>query len=299
MGRIENPRTGMRVMLLASHRLGRSRANDTVLAQDAVSGEHALIGWDDGWRIRDLGSRNGTFVNGEAVAPGTRRPLVEGDAVSFGTVSDPWTVASVAPPAPWADDGTTVVEGHPGLLALPSVDDPQVVIRYDAEAEAWSLDDEPVDDGAVLEAYGRSWTVRLPEGLAPTRSLSPEGLALDDATLHFRVSRDEEYVELAIELPGAVHRPKPRAHHYLLLTLARARLADQAEGLEGATAGWRHAEDVERMLRSSKNHIHVGIYRIRRELAELGVVDGEHIVERRRSSQHLRIGVASLRIETL
>jgi len=219
--------------------------------------------------------------------------------VAFGAVDDPWRVEDVGPPAPWATAGNTLVEGHPSLLALPNDDDPQVVVRYDADGEAWAIDDEPAFDGDVVEIEGQAWTLRLPEALAPTCSLRPEGPFLHDAALHFRVSRDEEYVELTVVLPSGPHTLEPRAHHYLLLTLARARAADREEGLADDQSGWRLAEEVERMLRSSKNHIHVGIYRLRRDLGELGIVDAEQIVERRRPSQHLRIGVAALRIEAL
>jgi hypothetical protein len=57
--------------------LGRSRGSDIVLRHDTVSRAHAEIRREgDGWRIRDLGSTNGTWLAGhrvsepEAVAPG-------------------------------------------------------------------------------------------------------------------------------------------------------------------------------------------------------------------------------------
>src|SRR5437588_3042141 len=48
--------------------LGRAHTNSVVLQDDLSSREHAEITFAGGrWRIRDLGSRNGTHVNGSAV----------------------------------------------------------------------------------------------------------------------------------------------------------------------------------------------------------------------------------------
>lgn len=49
-------------------RLGRAATNGIVIDDDFVSGEHLeLRRTEDGWEILDLGSRNGTFIDGERV----------------------------------------------------------------------------------------------------------------------------------------------------------------------------------------------------------------------------------------
>ena len=50
---------------------------------DNVSRKHATVVVDDGGRatIRDEGSTNGTFVNGERVMPYTEVRLVDGDQI--------------------------------------------------------------------------------------------------------------------------------------------------------------------------------------------------------------------------
>ncbi|MBM4022746.1 MAG: FHA domain-containing protein [Planctomycetes bacterium] len=48
--------------------IGRSAGCDVVLDQPMVSGRHAILETDgEGWRIRDLGSTNGTFVDGRRI----------------------------------------------------------------------------------------------------------------------------------------------------------------------------------------------------------------------------------------
>jgi pSer/pThr/pTyr-binding forkhead associated (FHA) protein len=63
--------------------IGRSSELDMVLVEEMVSRKHARIALSDGTiSIEDLGSTNGTFVNGEKVQQGTLR---EGDRVLIGT----------------------------------------------------------------------------------------------------------------------------------------------------------------------------------------------------------------------
>ncbi|MFY2563709.1 FHA domain-containing protein [Corallococcus terminator] len=63
--------------------IGRSSELDMVLVEDMVSRKHAKISFSDGKiTIEDLGSTNGTFVNGEKVK---QARLKEGDRILIGT----------------------------------------------------------------------------------------------------------------------------------------------------------------------------------------------------------------------
>ncbi len=75
------PLSGQRVTI------GRLDENDLVFSQDVtVSRRHAVLErFNNGWRIRDLGSSNGTFVNGiKATTPMQVNP---GDRVLVGSAS--------------------------------------------------------------------------------------------------------------------------------------------------------------------------------------------------------------------
>lgn len=63
---LSGPLAGRVVPLPAQLRIGRETAgNDLVLEDPSVSRHHALIAWEaDGCRVRDLGSSNGSFLNG-------------------------------------------------------------------------------------------------------------------------------------------------------------------------------------------------------------------------------------------
>jgi hypothetical protein len=62
--------------------IGRSSACQIVLGDDTVSRRHAELRYDDGrWMLRDLGSSNGTYVNGRLV---TEAEVRAGDVVHLG-----------------------------------------------------------------------------------------------------------------------------------------------------------------------------------------------------------------------
>lgn len=63
--------------------IGRSAACDLILNDPTVSSRHAAIHWSGrAGTLLDLGSANGTFLNGLRL--GTRAPLKSGDQLAFG-----------------------------------------------------------------------------------------------------------------------------------------------------------------------------------------------------------------------
>lgn len=66
-------------------RIGRNHANDFVISNASVSGEHCVIEkFEGGWRIRDLDSTNGTKQNNQPIQMAV---LYRGDVISLGDIS--------------------------------------------------------------------------------------------------------------------------------------------------------------------------------------------------------------------
>lgn len=79
-------RPGAEFQVAGEMTIGRDAGNGIVLADPSVSGRHAAImrvGRD--WTVSDLGSTNGTLVNGRAV-DGRGHSLRGGEKVVFGAV---------------------------------------------------------------------------------------------------------------------------------------------------------------------------------------------------------------------
>jgi hypothetical protein len=82
---LNGPQHGLEAVLSAPvTTVGRSPGNDLILDVSDVSRHHARLERDGGeLRVVDLGSTNGTRVNGEPVRVARLRP---GDEISFGTI---------------------------------------------------------------------------------------------------------------------------------------------------------------------------------------------------------------------
>jgi FHA domain len=78
-------RSGRQLRALESERVtvGTLESNDMVVEADGVSRVHAVFErFGDSWCVRDLGSRNGTFVNGGRIIG--ERALHSGDEIVLG-----------------------------------------------------------------------------------------------------------------------------------------------------------------------------------------------------------------------
>jgi pSer/pThr/pTyr-binding forkhead associated (FHA) protein len=69
-------------------RIGRRPDVELPLPYPALSGLHArLVRSDDRWQIEDLGSTNGTRVDGERLAPRQPRPIAPGAQITLGQIT--------------------------------------------------------------------------------------------------------------------------------------------------------------------------------------------------------------------
>ncbi len=76
---------GALLPLLPVTTLGAARDNSLVLGDQFVSGHHARLEWDGAqWWVEDLGSSNGTLVNGLAIPGRARQPLPVGARLELG-----------------------------------------------------------------------------------------------------------------------------------------------------------------------------------------------------------------------
>jgi pSer/pThr/pTyr-binding forkhead associated (FHA) protein len=79
-------------------RIGR-REGDLILPDSYCSGRHAVIArGDDGVTITDLGSTNGTLVNGEKIAVNEPVALGDGDEIAIGQTKIAFALVAAAPP---------------------------------------------------------------------------------------------------------------------------------------------------------------------------------------------------------
>jgi hypothetical protein len=298
-----------RCVLLSPHLVGRSRLADLRMTEPTVSGEHAVLRWIvHEWELHDLGSRNGTVIDGRRLAPGERVALVRGAVIAFGQPDNAWQLVDDAAPSVVAVPvgGGEPVAASNHLLALPSEDNPEAVVYRNASGD-WVIEQAGestrVKDGATVRAGGHDYTLRVPDLMSATWDNSSPAPHLATLTMRFSVSRDEEYVALSIHDGTRAIDLGARAHHNVLLSLARSRLEDRKApraAVDGAlpesAEGWVYQDELADKLAIDETHLNVAVFRCRRQLAEAGIIDAANIIERRRSTREVRLGIARIEI---
>ncbi|HEX4445613.1 MAG TPA: FHA domain-containing protein [Polyangiaceae bacterium] len=307
MGVLTECATALPHLLEPEYLIGRAHNCTLRIAQRYISAQHALLRWTgQRWEVKDLGSRNGTYVDGTRLRAGEGHALRRGAKVAFGKGDHEWELVEDAAPSvmavPIKGGDAVVIDGD--LLALPSADDPQVTIYRTSEG-TWVLEqlDElitPITNLQIFVAGERSWRFSCPEGFNTTSlAVAATDLEVRHLQLAFSVSRDEEHVHLQMTCGGNAVDMGTRTHNYLLLTLARRRLADVAEGLPDTTCGWVYQEDLSRDPSMAPPQLNIDVFRIRKQFAAAGVIDAAGIVERRPRTRQLRIGTGRLSVVTL
>ena len=279
--------------------IGRGPRSDVRVDDNACSTQHAEVFWSvDRWVVRDLDSRNGTWVDGVRLQPSEQSELRVGQSLAFGNPPRPFTVLDLPDPVACARDpeGTIRFAEH-GVLMLPQPSRPEVVLDLNSDGRWWiEHEDERMPCPAEVEVLidGRRWLVQAPQPEPGTVELMVRK-SLSSAQLTFHVSPDEEHVIIDALSMGILTRLEPRAHGYLLLYLAEQRLADRRAGHPIDEEGWRQLErEVSKAMSIPFKDVNVYVYRARRQFAE-HQIDGAALLVERRAGE-LRLGVARVSV---
>jgi hypothetical protein len=300
MGLLENTESGWRYTLGGRCLLGRHPGCDIRLEEARVSGEHASLHWRaDLWELRDLGSRNGTFLEGRRLASGERVQLEVEQCFMLGRDGPEFRLLEAGPPAARARHlARQEVREASGVLLLPDDEAPLASLFLDGSGR-WVLElgesQRYVTDQERLRLGNDEWSLELP--MATHATLDGDAPALGDLHLRIGVSRDEEHVAVTVVHGGKDLALPSRSYHYLLATLARIRLKEHA--LSEAEQGWVDRETLCRMLAMDGNKLNVDIHRMRKQLDLLGIQDAANVVERRQGTGQVRLGVRSIEVFTL
>lgn len=287
------------IALASRNDVGRSPTCTLRLHGRRVSSLHARVIWSGAaWLLRDLGSTNGTFIDGMRLPPGIDRPLQPGNQVAFGNPVAVWVVGDTDPPNAMAvcEETAETVTAQGGLLTLPPGDEQPEVSVYESEG-SWFVETpaerRPARDRDEIEVGGARWRLHLPMSAALTPLSEVDGDV--SVAVAFRVGADGGSTRLVVVGPNGQQEIPARASHSVLLTLARARVSDRASGIDATRAGWREVSELCGELDVDEGRLNVDIHRLRRQLADYGVP--ATIIERRPGERSLRIGCSRLVIQ--
>lgn len=279
------------VPLTARFSVGRSSTNTFCDAHEHVSSHHALISWDGlRWIVRDLGSKNGTFVDGVRLAPGEERPVTVGTTVAWGNPTHTYEVFDASPPGLVAAEVVTgrLYAAPTDVLVLPDGDRPEISIYQDEHgvwmAERADGETTSIQDETVLSLSQESWRVFLPK-IADGTPVLQSFLRWSEVSFKLEITRDDAHVRLTITHSSGAISLEPRRHLYLLAVLAQARRQD--EHLPPQERGWRTNEQLTESLAMAAVHLNVAVHRVRRQVANAGLHGAARVIEVRRGQKRL------------
>lgn len=282
--------------------IGRVSSAPIASQSPMVSAEHGVFFFrDDCWFYRDLGSTNGSWLADAAIAPGRAVELGAGAVLYLGerTREHEWVLVDDTPPMARAIalGASKRVDARGSYIELESGDH-RVVVFFSRDQRTWLLETDdctaPVADQSVIQVGSTSYVLELPWVAELPEETNEAGAStardVSQASFDFTVSANEEQVFLTLSDGEEATEVPPRSHHYLLLHLARQRLADRAAAVTTSEAGWLDVGEVARALRVSRQKLNLDISRARRQLADLGFDNAVSLVERRPQAKQLRLG---------
>ncbi len=286
--------------------IGRSTACGLVLAESYISMQHACFRWSGShWLVRDLGSRNGTFLDHVALRDQDWHDVHASVQLAFGHPDEAWDLVDASPPEPML---IPLLGGQPRVidadcLLLPDESSCEATLLRDDSGRWWletvaQPSARALSDQEAFEVGNESFRFHLPVAHRSTEPLDA-GLDWQDILLEFLVSRDEEHVELVMHWHGRQTSLGSRAHHYLLLELARRRVAERGAHLPEPSCGWVYHDELSRALRMDEQRVNLEVFRLRQQFAKLNLREPMRIVERRPRTRQLRIGAPLLRVQSV
>jgi len=284
------------------HLVGRAEHSSLHIPHSYVSAQHALLRWTENvWELTDRGSRNGTWLDGVQLRSGQTDVLRQGAVLSFGQLGEQWVLEDATEPCVFIEEceSESFLLGVDGVIGIPSNDLPECTAYRDRDG-TWKL--ESADHAALMlrngdrfEWRGREYRFSSPRLVRATETAeylqSPGPLVLE-----FIVSQDEEFVKLRAEAPNRTIDLGSRSHNYLLLTLARSRLADGARKLTEGACGWVDKDWLAAGLQMTPSQLDLEVFRIRKHFAHHGLEEAASVIERRPRTKQLRLGLGAVRI---
>jgi hypothetical protein len=288
--------------------LGRAPTSDVVVPSADASWHHALF-WVDAGKIwvRDLGSSNGTFVNGRRVSGA--ETVGNGDVVRLGSQLEVQVRGTPAaePPRGWLVEdlrsGVSIpITGPRFLIGSDRMSD----LRLDAgpgraatllvhdDGQVWlgtDEDERAIAPGEDFEVAGRqlrlnpSATARPPTAV-PAHQLYPYAMSVNAEGPSARVEHTRT---------GAAYVADSGHRAVLLFLLGKQHHDDRAAGKAAELVGWCEDDAIQSGIWGKKkdsNKYHVLLHRVRAELKDSGF--DPWFIEKRAGQVRVRLAVVDV-----
>ncbi len=285
---------------------------DTYVPALEVSNIHAAITWQNQeWYIKDL-SRNGTWLGDSRLEKLIYTRLILGQKIRFASLDYIWVVDDLTPP----QNIVYRVENPEDCLhigsytLLPNEEKPECVLSKGKELNDWKFfhaehggnendESKKVATGDIIRFSGVDWKLFLQEEITMTEEVKEKKHPLSEFHFTFKVSLDEEHVEVTARLDSKEFHIKNKTHNYLLLYLARKSLSDFKAGIVESECGWVDNSLLAKELGLDNTHINILIFRIRKNFSKALTIasNPEETIERRSGATRIPIKAKNISIE--
>lgn len=298
MAVIQRKSDGRRIQIPHQLVIGRVDSCDLMLNVSSVSSHHAIIRWDGTrWLLADLGSRNGTYVNGHRLEPRSEKlhRLSRGDELAFAEREEVWTLLDDSPPhcvlIPDQEGHSPITLVGEQALAWPDEGRPIAYVFF--QHGGWHIEDsegavQHLKSGQTVVLGEQSFTFHSP-GPVPETPAAVTPVArreLSGAVVHVQVAADEETAALRVEVGGEELAVAARTHLYLFAYLARTRTATASADIY---RGWVPVARACQDLQVDPEGLAVLVHRCRKDFESLRFQDASRVIERTRGL--LRVGL--------
>lgn len=270
MGKLIHRENGTLIYLRPMHSIGRDPTiSDTPLENPLCSRMHCIIQFNgSNWVIFDK-SKNGTYVNDNKLEE-PKTILKNGDKISFPKQShDAFEVICLKPPKPVLISSKLdqYIELE-DLSILPSETSSELLITRHPTTKKWIVErgesTKLIKSGSTVYMDGDIWTFFSNDIISNTQTQTLYDDITIPVSLKFYVSLNEENIFLQGSIEHSPFDFGYKAHHHLLLALARRYLDDEKNKIPLQEHGWISTEVLLRDLGITGSHLNMLIFRARK-----------------------------------
>ena len=304
MATIRQLSSGNIQILSLQHTIGRNKTNQLYIHEHDVSRAHATIYWENNqWLLRDH-SRNGTKVDNRLVHQGIAH-LAEGAQIQFGSSKATiWQLTNGSAPKSYLQpltDNQEILELKPGLM-YPNHNRPAASFFLSQNLK-WAVDNgeytEELKHRQRYQLHNAEWLFYEND---PVEETVDNLQIVRQASIDCHLSLDEESVEVVISMNELKLSLGERVYNYLLLLLARKRLADIDLIDMADEQGWVYVDDIlpqlskELLKEIDVYYLNIMIHRFRAHVKNLEPYGHlfANIIERKRGK--LRLNHPNIRV---
>jgi hypothetical protein len=291
MAVLVDSQTKEQIWLHKQHVFGRHPGLVTTLLSNLeASRSHATISWNGAYWLLQDNSSNGTYINALHIVKGGKHRLVQGDKINFASLnSTTWSVLNTDAPhsmiVPQAINIPNIELN--GIMMLPNEQSPQFML-YQSDLGYWMYESaagiSQLKNGDLLYTDQCNWLFIDATNQDETKIITQNDDEPLNIVVDFNVSQNEEHVALKFLINGTSFDLGNRTHHYLLLLLARQRVADNAAGYSESEKGWIEKSQLSKNLGMEETHINTQIYRLKKQVLQALPLSTKQLqpIERRR-----------------